>query len=850
MAFLAEPAGWLIDNPLRFDRSFDDCRELERLGVRAYEDGDLRLAHFLIDRIRRIGVARAELLCLKADLSARLGFQHIAAETLDRALELDPENLHANSRLIGWSDDAAKRVHAAEQLVRLCPDNQRTLRLALRVLRDAGREIVASGQAIADEFVGWVTWDGEDSISLQVRDGSDVRRLTVCAEQAPAWAGIFDHFGQFRLPFHVDERPVHLSIESEDALLCRVSSYPTEQRRPLVRPQSAGPTNDADLTIVVPIYSDFEATRDCLDSLRPQLQASKRIVAILVDDATPDDRIKQLLQLYAADPAITVLHNDTNLGFAGAVNRALSIIPHGDVLVLNADTVLPPGAIDELARAGRCSPDIGTVTPLSNNGEYTSFPEPFRVNDLPSIEAVSDIDRAAKANRDTLVDLPNGIGFCLYITRRCLDSVGGIPQLYDRGYFEDVEFCLRARQNGFRNVCAPWIYVGHAGSRSFGGDKRSLVMRNLKKLEVRFPDYNNESTAFTKCDPLRDARGRIEKEMIKTIRFDRFLLAPDDLVGEVAMERAQNLQQSGATVLVCLLSTQHRSATFRYVQQGYRSLQFSISSAEEADRLTEYIAELKIAQFEFAGSSSLMIDVVDRLKQLRKPSDVFMADAASFDLRGCLEGSEKVTRARKSKVSRGSVSSSSRVGRYIAPNEEARAFLTSKRIGANRIVAEPNRTPAGKFRAIFSESRTIGCGVVLDERCPSAFQSFAELARRSSRVKDLQLFVLGGTLNDDYLMALGNVFVLGPTEADEIATLVDIYRLEKLMIYLPRPVFGWSKAERAWDVGLPTAYFAWPFTPVRPQGSLRMDPSQPPAVLADRLSSWFVGVNGEAVDAA
>jgi GT2 family glycosyltransferase len=48
-------------------------------------------------------------------------------------------------------------------------------------------------------------------------------------------------------------------------------------------------------------------------------------------------------------------------------------------------------------------------------------------------------------NTGLAVDVPNGIGFCLYVTRRCLDEVGLLSEAFQRGYLEDVDFCLRAR---------------------------------------------------------------------------------------------------------------------------------------------------------------------------------------------------------------------------------------------------------------------------------------------------------------------------------------------------------------------------------------------------------------------
>ena len=112
-----------------------------------------------------------------------------------------------------------------------------------------------------------------------------------------------------------------------------------------------------------------------------------------------------------------------------------------------------------------------------------------------------------------MIDLPSGVGFCLFITRECLDEVGLLSEAYSRGYFEDVDYCLRAREAGFRNVCATGIYVGHVGNRSFENEKRRLVIRNLAILNERFPDYERECPAFVEADPLKSARANLEERL-------------------------------------------------------------------------------------------------------------------------------------------------------------------------------------------------------------------------------------------------------------------------------------------------------------------------------------------------
>ena len=109
---------------------------------------------------------------------------------------------------------------------------------------------------------------------------------------------------------------------------------------------------DASVTVIVPVYADYRATRTCLESLLGQLDAAGHVSVIIVNDASPDPRIRKWLDGLAPAKHLRVLTNPGNLGFVGAVNRALQEVSSGDVILLNADTIVPAG-IHRAARVGR-----------------------------------------------------------------------------------------------------------------------------------------------------------------------------------------------------------------------------------------------------------------------------------------------------------------------------------------------------------------------------------------------------------------------------------------------------------------------------------------------------------------
>ena len=165
------------------------------------------------------------------------------------------------------------------------------------------------------------------------------------------------------------------------------------------------------MEIIVPVYQDYDATKACLDALEAEGSWIATRVTV-IDDCSPDADLRALIEDRAALGLFTLLRNGENLGFARSVNRALERMAPSDVLLLNADTVLPRGAIDRLAAAAHAEAGIATVTPLSNNGEFTSFPRPNVCNTLPTLAGVQALhDLASTTNEGEIIDLPSGVGF-------------------------------------------------------------------------------------------------------------------------------------------------------------------------------------------------------------------------------------------------------------------------------------------------------------------------------------------------------------------------------------------------------------------------------------------------------
>ena len=294
---------------------------------------------------------------------------------------------------------------------------------------------------------------------------------------------------------------------------------PTRQR-----PNS--PSSLPPICVILPVYKGLSDLRLCLNSLLPQLEPG-RSRAILINDGSPEPVITAFLADLAAErrPGLTVIENPTNLGFIRTVNSGFAMLEPGeDACLVNADTILPAGVFPRLARICHAEAGVASVTPMSNNATILSFPGSPEPN-APALGLdVRSLDAAFAAAAASPVEIPTGIGFCMYVNGRALEEVGGFSTDWGRGYCEEVDWCLTARDLGWIHLAATDVFVTHEGSVSFGAAARAEILAtNHTRLEGLYPEYVTEVHRFIAADPLALVRCEALSRLLAT-RFRRLTL--------------------------------------------------------------------------------------------------------------------------------------------------------------------------------------------------------------------------------------------------------------------------------------------------------------------------------------
>lgn len=223
------------------------------------------------------------------------------------------------------------------------------------------------------------------------------------------------------------------------------------------------------VAVVILNWNQPQLTLDCLASL--QAMDYPNYSALVVDNGSADDSVARISATY---PGVEVLALDENLGYAEGNNRGMAhALAHGAdyVLILNNDTLVAPDMLSRLVAFAASRPCLGIAGPTMFCAEPadTLFAAGSGIDWQRGVTENRGMFRAAAAY--PLPAAPEMVDFiagcAVLATRRLIDSVGGLDSGYYLNY-EDVEWCVRARRQGFEVWHVPQAVMWHRVSATFG----------------------------------------------------------------------------------------------------------------------------------------------------------------------------------------------------------------------------------------------------------------------------------------------------------------------------------------------------------------------------------------------
>ena len=245
------------------------------------------------------------------------------------------------------------------------------------------------------------------------------------------------------------------------------SHRPALAPRLRVRPPGGGSAIETpQLSVVIVNFCQWSNTARLTRQLR-RCEAVRRGAAevVIVDNHSPASRTVRKLRRLSG---VSVFRNPENRGFARAVNRGSRVSRGEWVLLLNPDVTVPEGFLDAVLDAAQRwparDPRAGVIGFQLRNRDGTrqasSGPFPTLLGTLSGLLLPRSRRKCRHRPLTGRRAVPWVTGGCLLVRRDCFEEIGGLDESFFL-YYEDVDFCQRARRAGWSVWYEPGLKVTH-----------------------------------------------------------------------------------------------------------------------------------------------------------------------------------------------------------------------------------------------------------------------------------------------------------------------------------------------------------------------------------------------------
>jgi GT2 family glycosyltransferase len=230
-------------------------------------------------------------------------------------------------------------------------------------------------------------------------------------------------------------------------------------------------------SIIIVNYNGKKFLSDCLSSVLNQ--SYKNYEVILVDNASVDGSVNFVKKNF---PSVKIIQSKRNLGFAGGNNLGIKASKGDYIVLLNFDTIVKPNWLEELIKAAESNSQVGIVgsklllfdrKTLNSTGIQFSYK---LCNG--SDRGIGEIDNGqydSEAKQDVL-----GVCFAsALIKRKVIEDIGLLDEKTFL-FFEDLDYCIRARLRGYKVLYCPSSVVYH----KLGASHKKESIR-IKKYGLR-----------------------------------------------------------------------------------------------------------------------------------------------------------------------------------------------------------------------------------------------------------------------------------------------------------------------------------------------------------------------------
>jgi len=223
------------------------------------------------------------------------------------------------------------------------------------------------------------------------------------------------------------------------------------------------------LSIIIVSYNTRLVLKKCIDSIFQNTKEAS-FELIIIDNNSTDGTKEYLKELAESKNNLRVIFNNYNSGFAKANNQAIKVAKAKRVLLLNSDTIVGKGVINKLVNASLKYNDEAILAPRLLNFDKSVQPSCYHFPTIWGAILEFWLGKDGRFSKyypkgDQSQEVDAAVGAALLIPRDVVERVGFLSEKYFM-YFEDLDYCRRAKLINIKVIYLPSVEIVHLHGES------------------------------------------------------------------------------------------------------------------------------------------------------------------------------------------------------------------------------------------------------------------------------------------------------------------------------------------------------------------------------------------------
>ena len=250
--------------------------------------------------------------------------------------------------------------------------------------------------------------------------------------------------------------------------------------------------NHPKVSIIILNWNGLKDTIECLESLKKVTYPNYEVT--VVDNASARDDVKILRERF--EGYIHIIQNDKNYGYTGGNNigirHSLASSQPDYFLILNPDTVVNPDFLSRMTEVAQKDALIGIVGPKVYFYDFPNCIQSVgaKINMWTGQTTPIGLKQTDVGQYDKPREVDYVTGCCMLVKKEVISKIG----LFDESYFcywDETDYCTRARKAGYKVSCVPDSTIRHKAPMKEKIWQKTLASRQSSGLPLYYSARNN-----------------------------------------------------------------------------------------------------------------------------------------------------------------------------------------------------------------------------------------------------------------------------------------------------------------------------------------------------------------------